>query len=109
MTAATVLSLARPGDDVAYLGVAERKRLQWAPGLKVRMPDGALQLGVAEQELTSPQVARALVDRSHRRSQAVSAVGGRVQTGQRDPITNEAAVRVCRNALFDTAPSSASL
>ncbi len=53
----------------------------------------ALQLRVAEQKLAGPQVARALINkRDFRPTQAVGAVGRRIEPYPRDPVVEQSAV-----------------
>ena len=67
---------------------------------------GALQLGMTEQELAGPQVARPFVDESHLGpAQAVSAVAGRVKARQNDPVVDESPVLPRRDVVAGVAPT----
>ena len=67
---------------------------------------GALQLGMAEQELAGPQVARPLVDEGDLGpAQAMGAVAGRVEAGQGDPVVDETAVLPRRDVVSRVAPA----
>ena len=71
-----------------------------------KIADGALQLRVTEQELTSVQVARALVDQSHlRAAQAMGAIGSGVEASEGDPIVDKPAVLPRRDMVTDVAPA----
>ncbi len=75
--------------------------------LDAEVADGALQLGVAEQELTGAQVAGALVDQRHLgAAQAVGAVGGGIEAGEGDPVVDQPAVLPRRDVVADDGSGS---
>lgn len=82
------------GSTLLYLGLL--RDFQGIVDFDAQVPDGAFELGMAQEQLNSPQILGSLVDqRRLRPAHGVSAVGAGVESSGGNPLVDDPGVLPC--------------